>query len=256
MTALYERLGATLFRATELTTGPWSPDAQHGGAPAALMAGVMQQVGTPAMFTARFTAEFLRPVPIARLEATAEVVRTGKRVEIISASLTMEGTPVAAARALRIRRHAGLDVPETPTVTVPPIPERRGPGLSLGYTSFVTDALDVRFVEGSMTEPGPATAWIRLAVDVVDDEPPTPLQRVLAAADCGNGMSSLADWHELLFINPDLTVHLHREPVGTWIFMRSATVLQPLGVGTAQSELFDETGSLGRALQSLYVDRL
>jgi len=38
--------------------------------------------------------------------------------------------------------------------------------------------------------------------------------------------------------------------------MRSATVLQPHGVGTAQSELSDETGSLGRALQSLYVDRL
>lgn len=163
---------------------------------------------------------------------------------------------MAAARALRIRRHPGLEVPTTASTSPPPVPEPADLGIPLDHVSFVTDALEVRFVEGSMVTPGPAMAWIRLAVPVVDDRPVTPLQRILAAADCGNGIAAVADWHSLLFINPDLTAYLHREPTGEWVLMRSVTVLQPHGVGLAHSELSDEVGPLGRSLQSLYVDRL
>lgn len=255
MKPLYEQVGATTYLSTELTTGPWSRDAQHGGAPASLMAHVMQTVGTPDMFPARFTAEFLRPVPVAELVADARVVRTGKRVEVVSASLTAEGVAVAAARAVRIRRHQ-IDVPQAQVESAPAIPAQRGLDFSLDYVSFVADALDVRFVEGSMTRPGPASAWVRLTVNVVDDQPPTPLQRVLAAADCGNGISAMADWRRMLFINPDLTAYLHREPAGDWVFLSSSTTLQPHGVGLAQSELADEHGPVGRSLQSLVVDRL
>ena len=150
---LYEQVDATTYRSTELTTGPWSKDAQHGGAPASLMAHVMQTVGTPDMFPARFTAEFLRPVPVAELVADARVVRSGKRVEVVSASLTAEGVPVAAARAVRIRRHAGLEVPDFPTAPIPPIPERGGLGFSLGYVSFVGDALDDQDRAGDGLDP-------------------------------------------------------------------------------------------------------
>ncbi|GBD84630.1 hypothetical protein BMS3Abin02_01024 [bacterium BMS3Abin02] len=258
MRPLYEQIDATTFRSTELTTGPWSPDAQHGGPPAALMAHAMESVGTPAMFTARFTAEFLRPVPIAEIEATAAVVRTGRRVEIVTASLAVDGTPVAAAHALRIRRHEGLDLPPVPAVAPSRLPDEctSGVGFTWDSVSFVTDALDVRFIEGSMTQIGPATAWIRLMPNVVDEQPPTPLQRVLVAADCGNGISSIVNWRQFLYINPDLTAYLHREPAGEWVLMHSNTILQPHGVGLAQSSLYDEQGPLGRSLQSLYVGQV
>jgi hypothetical protein len=256
VTALYEQVGETTYRSTRLTTGPWSPDAQHGGPPAALMAHVLQDVGTRGMFPARFTAEFLRPVPVGTLEATGEVVRSGKRIEIVTASLAANGTRVAAARELRIRRHPGLDVPEAPIDEPPPIPAQGGIGVSWDYVGFITDALDVRFVEGALAEEGPAKAWIRMKADVVYDLPPTPLQRVLAASDCGNGMSSVATWGHLLYINPDLTTYLHREPAGEWVFMDAHTILQGHGVGLAQSALSDERGIIGRSLQSLYVDEL
>lgn len=258
MKPLYEQVDATTFRATELTTGPWSPDAQHGGPPAALMAHAMESVGTPTMFTTRFTAEFLRPVPVADIEATAAVVRSGKRVEIVAASLTVDGIPAAAARAIRIRRHEGLDLPPAPAVAPPRLPDEVTPGIGLSwdYVSFVADALDIRFLEGSLAERGPATAWIRLTPNVVDEQPPTPLQRVLVAADCGNGISSIVNLRQFLYINPDLTAYLHREPAGEWVLMHSDTILQPHGVGLAQSSLYDERGPLGHSLQSLFVDRL
>ena len=51
------------FVPTELARGPWDPNAQHGGAPAALLARAIEaEAGELAV--ARLTYEFLRPVPL------------------------------------------------------------------------------------------------------------------------------------------------------------------------------------------------
>jgi hypothetical protein len=78
---------------------------------------------------------------------------------------------------------------------------------------------------------------------------------VLAAADFGNGISSVLDWSEHVFINPDLTVHLEREPEGEWIALDARTRIAPDGTGVAESVLSDERGRVGRAVQALLVDR-
>ena len=68
------------FVSTELTRGPWDPDTQHAGPPAALIGRALEQLpvtpsdtrpGAPgserAWFIGRITFEILRPVPIAPL---------------------------------------------------------------------------------------------------------------------------------------------------------------------------------------------
>jgi hypothetical protein len=76
---------------------------------------------------------------------------------------------------------------------------------------------------------------------------------VLAVADSGNGISGeldLTNWH---FINPELTVHLHREVVGEWICPEARTAISPGGVGLATSVLSDLEGQIGVGAQSLLV---
>ena len=85
--------------------------------------------------------------------------------------------------------------------------------------------------------------------------PLTPLQRVAGAADFANGISGVLPFDSHLFINPDLTIHLYRAPVGEWIAMASATHHGPLGVGLSDSALFDVDGRIGRSNQSLLLDR-
>jgi acyl-CoA thioesterase len=209
------------------------------------------------MFVARFTVEFIRPVPLAPLIVSSRVIRPGRRVQLVEATLTAEGGLVARAMALRIRVHEGIDLP----------PEAGGPAETLAPPDTVAsvrlvpvdwenfgDALDTRPLIGGLTEPGPSVAWIRLLVPVVKDEEPTPLQRVLVAADCGNGISSVVDIHRYLFINPDLTVYQHRPAAGEWIGLDARTRLERHGSGLAEAALFDQRGRLGRSLQSLYVD--
>jgi hypothetical protein len=88
---------------------------------------------------------------------------------------------------------------------------------------------------------------------LVPDEEPGPLERVLATADSGNGISwelDLTRWH---FINPELTVHLHREAAGEWICLDAHTTISPGGAGLAASVLSDTSGPVGVGAQSLLV---
>jgi hypothetical protein len=109
-------------------------------------------------------------------------------------------------------------------------------------------------VRGAFEVPGPATDWIRLALPVIDGLEPLPIERVAAAADFGNGISRIVDFAELLFINPDLTVYVHREPVGEWVCLDAVSYIEPHGIGMAKSDLFDVGGPIGVAVQSLVID--
>jgi hypothetical protein len=115
--------------------------------------------------------------------------------------------------------------------------------------------MEWRMLHGAFDQPGPATVWARQRVDLVDGEEPTGLQRLLTVADSGSGASGWLDPREWWFINPELTVHLHREPVGEWICLDANTVIGPDGVGTAYSVLHDCSGPVGRGAQALLVRR-
>jgi hypothetical protein len=83
----------------------------------------------------------------------------------------------------------------------------------------------------------------------------SPLQRGLIAADSGNAVSAALDWSSYLFINVDLTVHLHRMPAGEWVCLDAVTTPEPSGIGLADAALHDQRGPIGRALQTLLVAR-
>jgi hypothetical protein len=183
-----------------------------------------------------------------------EVVRSGRSVELLEATLSSGGRPYVLARAWRIR---SADVPGDlgAAAPPPPLPDEAAPpppGLEgFGYG----DAVELRFAAGSWTELGPATVWTRLRVPVVAGEEPTGLQRILAVADSGNGVSGVLPLQEWLFVNPELTVHLRREARGAWICLDAETSVVPGGTGMARSTLYDAGGPVAHGAQSLYVAR-
>jgi hypothetical protein len=245
------------FTASELARGPWDPSAQHGGAPAALLMRALEQLhGGDGLLLSRVTYELLRPVPIGRFQIRAEVVRPGRRVQLLEASLwTDAGVEVVRARALRIQAGDAetFQDPDRP----PPGPDRgRANDFNPhGVRMFASDAMELRFVEGTFYEPGPATAWFRLRVELVAGESPSPLQSLAAAGDFGNGIASAVPWPDHAFINPDLTLYLERQPAGEWICLESVTRLPHGGIGVAESVLYDQQGRVGRAIQALLITR-
>jgi hypothetical protein len=236
--------------------GPWDPNALHGGAPAALLARAIERVPSLApMRCARLTFDFAGAVPLAPVTVHTNVVREGRRLQLVEAELRADGEPAMRARVLRIRTAAaGV---ETETLSTPgPGPADSAP---MDWTSegppegFALTGMEVRFSQGRFNDMGPARAWFRLSRPVVDDETPSPLQRVMAAADFGNGISRVLDFATHLFVNPDLTVHLTREPRGEWVLLDSISAIDADGIGLATSSLCDEDGPIGVAAQSLFV---
>jgi len=248
--------------ATELSRGPWDPASCHGGPVAALLVRTCERVQdasdpTPWQLS-RITVELVRPVPVlAPLLLTSEVERPGRNVSLIAARLTTEqGVEVARARALRIRI-ADIALPETftpePAFGDPGHGELLEPGFVGDQIAYHRDSVEMRFAAGSWSERGPVSLWCRLLHPVLAGEEPTGAQRAIAAADFGNGVSAELDPTEMLFINPDLSMHLLRQPEGEWIGMQARSHYGPHGAGLAESALFDGRGRCGRSVQSLFV---
>lgn len=209
------------------------------------------------------TLDLERPVGLGPLRVEHEVVRAGRKVQVAEArAFAEDGTRVARAAVLAIRRQAVELPPHTirPHDEVVPGPtqgsalEDGGFSHADGLGAFHRDGVDHRFVRGTFLGNGPSTDWIRLKAAVVPGVEPSPIQRAMAAADFVNGVSAVLPWEGWLFINPDLTVTLHRLPEGEWVGLDAATRVEPDGVATAEAELFDERGRIGRCVQTVLIE--
>jgi hypothetical protein len=240
------------YDATEHTSGPWDPRLQHAGPPAALIGRALERCEPrPEMVISRLTFEILHAVPVGEVEVIARVVRPGRSVELLEASLSAGGREVVRSSAWRVLR-APAETANPHPYQPPPLPDGEMPmpaQLESGYLK----AVEWRPVSGGFLEHGPASAWIRIRVPIVDGEEPSGLQRVLAVADSGNGISGTLDMRRWWFINPELTVHLEREPEGEWICLDARTSIEPGGAGLATSTLSDLRGPVARGAQTLYV---
>ncbi|MAA74964.1 MAG: hypothetical protein CMN28_09670 [Salinisphaeraceae bacterium] len=254
--SFYHARGATRFDASESTRGPWSPDHQHAGPPCALLTRAVEQ-SLPAdgdLAVLRISFEILRPVPIGPMRIELEPIHEGRTLRVIEACLTGEtGKPLIRARTVASTRRS-LKLGGAPTTPELPSPQSSEP---FEFDFFSQDtgyhrAMELRLARGAPGQ-GAAAVWMRMRVPLVDSEPPSPLQRVVTAADSGNGVSYSVDPAAFTFMNPDLTVYLHRPPAGEWVCLDARTRTEDSGIGLADTGLHDENGMIGRSAQSLII---
>lgn len=246
------------FRSTDWTRGPWDARHQHGGPPAALMGRAIERLDGGDGFTvARFSVELLRAVPLHVLTVRSRIVRPGRRVQLAEAILSDDDGEIALARAWRIRREdTGA---ERSAVEPPPF---AGPGDCPAMADFdpwsgpsYFSAMEWRVAAGDFLTPGPATVWTRMNGRLVEGEPPSPLTRVLVAADSGSGVSTELPLQTHMFINTEMTVHLFREPQREWVCLDARSRIGSQGVGVAATALHDSRGRIGFGHQALLVRR-
>jgi hypothetical protein len=253
--ALFEPDGGGVV-ATILTQGPWDPDAQYGGGPCALLTWAVQQVPTLVpMRLARLTFDMHRPVPLGRLDVATEVVREGKRLQVVVGRILRDGTEMARCTALRLRLGAGPDQgsdPRMPAVAPPPPPETCAPVhfTRRGLSGFL-DALEVR-----TPDEGLSPAWFHLLLPVVAGHELTPEVRVATVADFAANAANYLDQSRWSCINPDLSIHFARRPVGEWTGITSRSWYDADGTGHARGDLFDLDGFVGTVTSTSLVDEV
>jgi len=257
MKAIYRIDGATV-ETSALAGGPWDPRLQHGAAPASLICWAIERLPSPVpMRVARLTVDLMRPVPVAPLTLETDVLRQGKKIQLVAVRLLADGNEIVHATALRIRREERA-LPSS--AFCPPI-DTRGPEMGrdpdtagMAETPFLS-GISMRIARGSFRLPGPAAVWYRAQRPIVEGAAISPLMRAAIAADFCNGTSSVLDFKEWTFINGDLTLSLAREPVGEWVLLDAETWAGPDSIGIAAARLGDRDGYFGRAVQSVLFEK-
>ncbi|HEY0641720.1 MAG TPA: thioesterase family protein [Pseudonocardiaceae bacterium] len=254
--AYYVPSGEDTFLPTTHTLGPWSPDAQHFGPPTALLARAMARCAPrPGGALTKLTVDILGPLPPVEVRAAATVLRPGRTVELLGAELSVGGRVAARATAWRF---ASSDTAEVaggaPEPMPPPTAGVERPLPSGWFTQGYLASVEWRWLAGSWDEPGPAEVWGRPRFPLVRGEKNDGLEPLLTVTDSASGLSARLNPAEgWLFPNTDLTVHIHRPPVGEWAGLRARTVIGPAGTGVATAVLHDLNGPVGHSSQILTV---
>jgi hypothetical protein len=194
-------------------------------------------------------------VPIDRLGVRLQTLRAGAKVQRLVGTLLHGETPVAHAVLTLVRpTGVGLALPPSAAVLLPPelsqpfqFPFFREP---LGYHT----AMESRLALGHFGR-GRVAIWMRQRVPLVAGATPSPLERVLVAADSGSGVSAGIEHASHTAINFDLTVALHRPLEGEWVGLDSVSTYEPAGLGLADTRVLDIRGPIGRVLQGLVIER-
>jgi len=244
------------FLPTSHTRGPWSVDQCHAGPPTGLIARALEQT-LPDHRLTRLTVNLTKPIPFEGFRIETSVTRHGRIVSLAEASLVnQQNTICATASSLHMAPQSDHPMP-TPEVDMPQLDEAVAGDFPISRTlhdqpSFRGDGIAVKYPPGENNEPGPTIGWLR-TVPLLADETPSPFQKICPLADCGNAFGRNAEPWQYNFMNPDLTLLLHRDPMGDWLGTKAISHWQSNGIGMADAELFDRRGCVGRAMQTLLV---
>src|SRR3954468_7595766 len=92
------------FVATALTIGPWDAGLQHAGPPAALLLREAERAsGIAGGQTVRLAFDIFAPVPVGPVRLRSEIVRPGRRIELVEAVLDAGDRPLMRLSAWRMR---------------------------------------------------------------------------------------------------------------------------------------------------------
>lgn len=254
VTCYFRRLSATAFEPTDHVAGAWRVDEQHIAPVLGLMAHLVEaehaarRPQSP-LVLARAGYDILGVIPMERFEVAMRVVRPGRTIELVEATLSHDDRPAVALRAWMLQRTdtsslAGVALPQMPPID----------GLPAWSPGDVWPGGAVRSIDTHREhiEPGRARTWLRPRVRLLD-EPVSARARMLGALDFANGVATRAAPEQALYPNVDLTASLFREPVGEWIGLDTAVSFGPDGIGLTQSVLSDQTGPVGSSSQTLTV---
>lgn len=257
MTAIFIPEGK-LFRATEHAGGPWSPDMLQGSATTALMARDIERLADGAGFAVRrLTFDLWRPAGLRTFRTEAEMLRDGRKAKTAQVRL-MEG-------AVEIGRCTALLTVESGKSPADPFSETAGPdaapetgtpppAFAQKWSRYFQN-VSVRLIEGALERPGPAAAWMRLDVPMVEGHANTPLLQAVQAADFSSGVAQIVDMREWTFINPEISLYFFRPPRDEWILIRSRTRVGAGGAGLTTATLSDRSGPFAEVMQAMTFER-
>lgn len=250
----FERVGASAFRATARTSGAWNTSEQHIAPALGLLTHLVEldrdARRSDGLAIGRLSFDILGTVAIDVVEIDVRVLRPGRTVELVEATMRHGGRVAVVLRAWMLQRQ------DTAAITTPPAERLERPDEMPSWSpstvwpgGFIA-SVDARRVQD---RPGRARYWVRTAVPLLDGEPTSALAAAAGLFDIANGMTVPVSPQRAAFPNIDLTAHLHRAPSGRWLGFDTTVTVGSGGLGLTASTLYDGDGPFGTMSQCLTV---
>lgn len=257
MTSYFRQLSATEFEPTEHVGGAWNAEEQHVAPVLGLLAHIIEadhaaRRAEASLVLARANYDILGVIPMASFEVTTRVVRPGRTIELVEATLSQGGRAALTLRAWMLQAGDTADLAGTSLASMPPRAELDRWAMDTGWQGGAIRSAE--FLHRDFG-PGRAQSWLRPLVPLLADESISARARMLGALDFANGIAIRVSPDELLYPNVDLTASVIREPQGEWIGLDTSVSFGPDGIGLTESVLSDEVGPLGTSSQTLTLRR-
>ncbi len=250
--AYFVRTGPTRFLATDALSGAWDQATQHIAPALGLLVHAVEtdrdRRGRADVVVSRLSYDILGTIPVDEVDVSVDVVRPGRTIELVEATLSHAGRPAVLLRAWLLQPAGTEAITGT---SLEPIP---GPDDLAAWdptTVWPGGFIATAQVRRREIEPGRAAFWVRSEVPLLADEPVSRLASAARLFDIANGMSVRADPNVVAFPNVDLTAHLTRPWHGEWVGFDTSVTFGADGVGLTSSVLHDVAGPVGTMAQIL-----
>ncbi|MBN8713133.1 MAG: thioesterase family protein [Xanthomonadales bacterium] len=249
--AFYVRRGDHRFISTLHSQGAWQPGEQHLAPASGLLLAEVERHLPGDKLVSRASFDVLGVIQSGEFTVDVQVIRPGRTIELVEASMRHGGRTSIRARIWRLvstdtTRVQGLEWSALPA------PE----AMQALTMSAIWDGGFVASLEARRTadaRPGRGRSWIRTRCPLVDGEGDPPVAGFLKLIDTANGLAVRERPGEVFFANVDLTVHFIRQPEAGWVGFDTRVNFGPSGLGETFSVLSDIHGPVGTAAQSLTV---
>lgn len=255
-TAYFQRIGERTYRATEHTGGAWDRATQHVAPALGLLVHAVEQDRdarrSDGLRIARASFDILGTMPLAEVDLDVRVLRPGRTIELVEATLAHGGRPAVVLRTWLLEPRATAGIAGTDLAPLPPPAAMTPWDPATVWPGGFIASVEVRRV---LTAPGRGAFWVRTPVALVEGEDVSPVARAAGLWDISNGMVARADPGAVVFPNVDLTAHVTREPVleDGWVGFDTTQSYGADGLGLTSSVLHDAAGPLGTSAQVLTV---
>lgn len=230
--------------------GVWNPHEQHMAPATGIICAELEQFQPrDDLRIGSLTLDILGLIHLKPFSIRTRLLRPGRTIELLEASLEAEGQTCITARAWRMQTRdtsaiAGLEDPQvTPVAQLQPWGDLKAWGE--GYISTLECRTD------EQRRAGRGLVWMTNPLEMIEGRETSAFVRLMGMVDTSNGTACRVHPGEWIFPNLDLHISLLRMPQGRWLGLDTRQQFGADGIGITSSVLHDELGMFGRSEQTL-----
>ena len=230
--------------------GAWNAHEQHMAPATGVMCAELEAfMPREDLRIGRVGLDILGLIPLQPFSISTKVLRPGKTIELIEATMVANGRACIVARAWRMQISDTRAIAGTEDCDIKR-PEELADwtGMKQWAGGFIES---MYFKADAERRAGKGVVWMNNDLEMVEGQTTSSFVHLLGMVDTANGIVPRAKPGEWAFPNLDLHIDLLRLPQGKWLGLDTCQQYGSDGIGLTSSVLHDELGVFGRSEQIL-----